>query len=92
MDSANVISDRDTGRSKGFAFVEMSQESEAMMAIDKLNGMDLEGRAMNISEAKPQAPRDGQDLIFEIEAVSARAATEEELQTSSGLIGNQYLN
>jgi RNA recognition motif-containing protein len=57
VDSANVIMDRDTGRSKGFAFVEMSAESEAQAAITKLNGMDFGGRAMNISEAKPQAPR-----------------------------------
>jgi len=55
--SANVIMDRDTGRSKGFAFVEMSTESEAQSAIEKLNGQDLGGRAMNISEAKPQEPR-----------------------------------
>lgn len=57
VDSANVIMDRDTGRSKGFAFVEMSAESEAQAAITKLNGQDLGGRAMNISEAKPQEPR-----------------------------------
>ncbi|QLY26042.1 RNA-binding protein [Bdellovibrio sp. KM01] len=59
VESANIITDRDTGRSKGFAFVEMSSDSEATAAIDKLNGMDLGGRAMNISEAKPQAPRTG---------------------------------
>jgi RNA recognition motif-containing protein len=59
VDSANVIMDRDTGRSKGFAFVEMSAEGEAQAALDKLNGMELSGRAMNISEAKPQAPREG---------------------------------
>jgi RNA recognition motif-containing protein len=58
VDSANVIMDRDTGRSKGFAFVEMAEEGAAQTAIDKLNGTDFEGRAMNISEAKPQAPRD----------------------------------
>ncbi|RYZ80865.1 MAG: RNA-binding protein [Proteobacteria bacterium] len=57
VDSANVIMDRDTGRSKGFAFVEMSAESEAQAAISKLNGQDFGGRAMNISEAKPQEPR-----------------------------------
>ena len=57
VDSANVIMDRDTGRSKGFAFVEMSSDSEAQAAISKLNGQDLSGRAMNISEAKPQEPR-----------------------------------
>lgn len=59
VDSANVITDRDTGRSKGFAFVEMSTDGEAQTVIEKLNGMDLSGRAMNISEAKPQAPREG---------------------------------
>ncbi len=59
VESANIITDRDTGRSKGFAFVEMSSDSEATAAIEKLNGMDLSGRAMNISEAKPQAPRTG---------------------------------
>ena len=58
VDSANVIMDRDTGRSKGFAFVEMSENSEATSAIEKFNGTDLDGRAMNVSEAKPQAPRD----------------------------------
>ncbi len=58
VDSANVIMDRDTGRSKGFAFVEMSTDSEAQASIAKLNGTDLGGRAMNVSEAKPMAPRD----------------------------------
>jgi RNA recognition motif-containing protein len=58
VDSANVIMDRDTGRSKGFAFVEMSESDAAQTAIDKLNGTEFEGRALNISEAKPQAPRD----------------------------------
>lgn len=55
--TSKVITDRDTGRSKGFAFVEMSTANEAQAAIEKLNGQDLGGRAMNISEAKPQAPR-----------------------------------
>lgn len=59
VDSANVITDRETGRSKGFAFVEMNSDSEATTAIEKLNGMDLSGRAMNISEAKPQERRTG---------------------------------
>lgn len=59
VDSANVITDRDTGRSKGFAFVEMSTDSEAQTVIQKLNGIELSGRALNISEAKPQAPREG---------------------------------
>lgn len=57
VDSSNVIMDRESGRSKGFAFVEMSADSEAQAAISKFNGTDLGGRAMNVSEAKPMAPR-----------------------------------
>lgn len=62
VESANVIMDRDSGRSKGFAFVEMSEASEAQDAIGKYNGFSLDGRAMNVSEAKPQenrSPRSG---------------------------------
>lgn len=57
VDSAKLIIDRDTGRSKGFAFVEMSLESEALVAIEKFDGQDFEGRAMRVNEAKPQEPR-----------------------------------
>jgi RNA recognition motif-containing protein len=57
VDSSNVIMDRDSGRSKGFAFVEMADNTAANAAIEKFNGQDLGGRAMNVSEAKPQAPR-----------------------------------
>ncbi len=56
--SARVVMDRDSGRSKGFGFVEMN-DADADMAIEKLNGSDLNGRAMNVSEARPQAPREG---------------------------------
>ena len=59
VDSANVIMDRDSGRSKGFGFIEMSSDSEAQAAIQKFNGVEMGGRAMNVSEAKPQAPREG---------------------------------
>ena len=52
--SAKVITDRATGRSKGFGFVEMSTENDAQTAIDKLNGTDLLGRSINVSLAKPQ--------------------------------------
>ena len=59
VESAKIITDRDTGRSKGFGFIEMSSDSEAADAISKLNGTELAGRAMSVSEAKPQAPREG---------------------------------
>lgn len=58
VSSANVIMDKDTGRSKGFGFVEMATSQEAAAAIEALNGSEFEGRNMNVSEAKPQAPRD----------------------------------
>lgn len=57
VSSAKVITDRDTGRSKGFGFVEMADRSEAAQAIQSLNGSDFEGRAMNVSEAKPMTER-----------------------------------
>ena len=56
--SSKVIMDRDSGRSKGFGFVEMATESEAEAAIAKLNGADWEGRPMTVNEAKPMAPRE----------------------------------
>ncbi len=59
VESAKVIMDRDSGRSKGFAFVEMSTDQEAADSITRFNGMQLDGRAINVSEAKPQAPRTG---------------------------------
>jgi RNA recognition motif-containing protein len=58
VESAKVIMDRDSGRSKGFGFVEMSSSSEAQTSIQKLNGTQVDGRAINVSEAKPQAPRE----------------------------------
>lgn len=58
VDSAKIITDRDSGRSKGFGFVEMATDSEAATAIEKLNGTEQLGRAMNVSEAKPMAPRE----------------------------------
>ncbi len=56
--SAKVIVDRDTNRSKGFGFVEMSTDEEAKAAIAQLDGKDLAGRPVAISEARPQAPRE----------------------------------
>jgi len=59
VESARVITDRDSGRSKGFGFVEMSNDQEATKAIEQWNGQVLEGRPLNVSEARPQAPREG---------------------------------
>jgi RNA recognition motif-containing protein len=61
VSSSNVIMDKETGRSKGFGFIEMSNAQEASSAIESLNGSEFEGRNMNVSEAKPQAPRDDRD-------------------------------
>jgi len=59
--SASVIMDRETNRSKGFGFVEMSSDEEAKAAIDQLNGKELDGRAIVVNEARPreERPRDG---------------------------------
>jgi RNA recognition motif-containing protein len=59
VESATVISDRATGRSKGFGFVEMSSNSEAQAAIAALNGKEHDGRAMTVNEAKPREERGG---------------------------------
>lgn len=59
VESANVIEDRDTGRSRGFAFVEMASSAEAEAAIAALNGKEVDGRELKVNEAKPQAPRNG---------------------------------
>ena len=53
--TVNVISDRDTGKPRGFAFVEMPVQTEATAAISGLNGQDLNGRELNVNEAKPRA-------------------------------------
>ena len=59
IESAQVIEDRSTGRSKGFGFVEMSSDSEAQAAIDALNGQDHGGRALTVNEARPREARSG---------------------------------
>lgn len=56
--SANVIMDRDSGRSKGFGFVEMSTSQEAADAINALNGSEFQGRPLTVNEAKPQEPKE----------------------------------
>jgi cold-inducible RNA-binding protein len=57
VQNVNMITDRDTGRARGFAFVEMPNSSEAEMAIVGLNGSGLGGRTLNVSEAKPKTDR-----------------------------------
>lgn len=59
VQSAKIITDRDTGRSKGFGFVEMSTDQEAADAIQKFNGAEYGGRNMTVAEARPMAPREG---------------------------------
>jgi RNA recognition motif-containing protein len=57
VSSAQIITDRETGRARGFGFVEMPSGEQAKAAIAALNGTDLQGRAMNVNEAKPRADR-----------------------------------
>ena len=59
VESASVVEDRMTGRSRGFAFVEMSTKEEATAAIDQFNGKELGGRALKVNEAKPRENRAG---------------------------------
>ncbi len=59
VSSTKIITDRDTGRSKGFGFVEMSDSDAADQAIEKLNGSDMGGRALTVNEARPMEPRQG---------------------------------
>ncbi len=58
IDSVSIITDKFTGRSKGFGFVEMSSDQEADAAIAKFNGYNLEGRDITVNEARPKAPRE----------------------------------
>ena len=59
VSSAQVINDRETGNSKGFAFVEMATDQEAQAAIEGLNGKSIDGRSLIVNEARPQEPRSG---------------------------------
>lgn len=55
--SANIVTDRETGRSRGFGFVEMPEDEDAQKAIDALNGTDFEGKTINVNVARPRAER-----------------------------------
>jgi cold-inducible RNA-binding protein len=59
VDSSKIITDRDTGRSKGFGFIEMSDSAAADQAIAQLNGSDLGGRSLTVNEARPMEKREG---------------------------------
>ena len=59
VESVSVVEDRDTGRSRGFGFVEMSSKEEGAAAIAQFNGKEVNGRALNVNEAKPRETRNG---------------------------------
>jgi cold-inducible RNA-binding protein len=59
VESASVVEDRETGRSRGFGFVEMSSKEEGQTAITQFNGKEIGGRALTVNEAKPREPRSG---------------------------------
>jgi len=59
VDRVNLVTDRDTGQARGFGFVEMSNAAEADRAIAELNGAELDGRALNVNEARPKTERGG---------------------------------
>ena len=61
VDSARVLADRETGRSRGFGFVEMSNDNEGRSAISALNGYELDGRALKVNEARPREERPRRD-------------------------------
>lgn len=60
VESATIITDKESGRSKGFGFVEMSSEEEAQKAIEELNGKEIDGRSVTVNEARPMEARSGE--------------------------------
>jgi len=59
VDRVNIVTDRDTGQPRGFGFVEMANDGEGLKAIAALNGMDVDGRTLNVNEARPKVERSG---------------------------------
>lgn len=80
--SANVITDRMSGRSKGFGFVEMGSEDEAKKAIETLNGSDFDGRPMVVNEARPREDRGGEAPRESAPAATESAPAEESMPAS----------
>jgi RNA recognition motif-containing protein len=64
VERVNIVTDRETGQARGFAFVEMTDRREAETAISRLNGTELNGRAMNVNEARPKTERSGRSGGF----------------------------
>ena len=62
VDRVNIVTDRETGQARGFAFVEMPSDTEGNAAINGLNGRDVDGRTLNVNEARPKAERSGGDF------------------------------
>ncbi len=89
--TASVITERDSGRSKGFAFVEMSTEAEAQRAIAELNGKTLGGRVIRVAEARPPGPGEDRSGCWGATTVSALPSTGFASSTTSHhwLIGKQ---
>ncbi len=59
VETVNIVEDRDTGRSRGFGFVEMSSKEEGQAAIEQLNGKEIDGRSLTVNEARPREERSG---------------------------------
>ena len=73
VESARIITDKFTGQSRGFGFVEMSSSEEAQAAISAVNGTQMDGRTLTVNEAKPQEPRSGGGRLVEVVVVAAVA-------------------
>jgi cold-inducible RNA-binding protein len=74
VDRVNLVTDRDTGRARGFGFVEMNNDAEGLKAIAALNGRDLDGRALNVNEARPKENRAGVAVADSVETAAAAAS------------------
>ena len=85
VQSAQVIQDRDTGRSKGFGFVEMDTEAEAQAAIQGLHDQEYDGRRLTVNEAKPREPRSGGGGGGTVAAAVAPVAAAAEVATAAAV-------